>query len=100
MREEAGRGIESSAEVQKASVPNYRWWWRSFLSGGSATIYVFCYAVHYYIFKTQYKGFTSGFLYLTCSALVSSLLFIMLGSVGFLSCFLFTRKIYGVVKVD
>ncbi|VDL61009.1 unnamed protein product [Hymenolepis diminuta] len=58
---------------------NYRWWWRSFLTGGSTTIYVFCYAVHYYIFKTQYKGFTSGFLYLTCTALVSSLLFIMLG---------------------
>nr|CUU99544.1 hypothetical transcript [Hymenolepis microstoma] len=79
---------------------NYRWWWRSFLSGGSTAIYVFCYAVHYYIFKTQYRGFTSGFLYLTCTSLVSSLLFIMLGSVSFLSCFLFTRKIYGVVKVD
>lgn len=79
---------------------NYRWWWRSFLSGGSTAIYVLGYAVHYYLFKTQYKGFISGFLYLTCTTLVSGLFFIMLGSVGFLSCFIFTRKIYRVVKVD
>ncbi|VDM33099.1 unnamed protein product [Hydatigera taeniaeformis] len=79
---------------------NYRWWWRSFLSGGSTAIYVLGYAINYYLFKTQYRGFISGFLYLTCTALVSGLLFIMLGSVGFLSCFVFTRVIYRVVKVD
>ncbi|KAL5105064.1 Transmembrane 9 superfamily member 2 [Taenia crassiceps] len=79
---------------------NYRWWWRSFLSGGSSAIYVLSYAMNYYLFKTQYRGFISGFLYLTCTSLVSGLLFIMLGSVGFLSCFIFTRIIYRAVKVD
>ncbi|VDK40356.1 unnamed protein product [Taenia asiatica] len=61
---------------------DYRWWWRSFLSGGSTAIYVLGYAVNYYLFKTQYEGFISGFLYLTCTTLVSGLLFIMLGELN------------------
>ncbi|VDD82937.1 unnamed protein product [Mesocestoides corti] len=58
---------------------DYRWWWRSFVSSGSTTVFVLAYAIHYYIYKTEYRGFTSGFLYIGFSTLAASLLFIMLG---------------------
>nr|VZI17413.1 unnamed protein product [Spirometra erinaceieuropaei] len=79
---------------------NYKWYWRSFVSSGSTALFVVLYSFHYYVTKTEYKGFVSAFLYFSYTTLVASLLFLLLGSVGFLACFLFIRKIYSVVKVD
>ncbi|VDM02324.1 unnamed protein product [Schistocephalus solidus] len=79
---------------------NYKWYWRSFVSSGSTALFVVLYSIHYYVTKTEYNGFVSAFLYFSYTTLVASLLFLLLGSVGFLACFLFVRKIYSVVKVD
>merc|ERR1719263_2029010 len=32
---------------------DYHWWWRSFLSSGSAAIYLFLYAVWYFVSKLE-----------------------------------------------
>ena len=36
---------------------DYRWWWVSFLSGGSCSVYLFGYSIYYFFMKTHMHGF-------------------------------------------
>ena len=45
---------------------DYHWWWRSFLSSGSAGLYLFLYAVWYFISKLEITGFVSSAVYFGC----------------------------------
>lgn len=78
---------------------NYKWQWRSVLVGGSCAIYVFIHSF-FLLGDEALQDFTSVVLYLGYSALISLLVFIVCGTVGFLSSFLFVRKIYAQVKID
>lgn len=79
---------------------NYHWQWRSFFAAGAASFYVFLYALIYLASKFSLGSFTSYVLYLGYSLLMAFMLFVLTGSVGFISTFFFTRKIYGSIKVD
>jgi len=79
---------------------DYRWWWRSFLTSASTGLYFFGYTIHYFITKLSIKGGTSVFLYFGYSGILVLVFMIVTGTMGFLACFLFIRKIYGAVKVD
>ena len=43
---------------------------------------------------------TSGLLYFGYMLIISIAFFLLTGSVGFLACFWFVRKIYGSIKVE
>lgn len=50
---------------------NYHWWWRSFLTGGAAALYLFCYEILFY-FRYVFFGAadgSTGYLFLPCSLL-------------------------------
>lgn len=79
---------------------DYRWWWRSFLSAGSSGAYLFLYSVWYYFSKLEIEGMVPTVLYFAYMMMVSLTFFIVTGSIGFLSCLWFVRKIYGAIKVD
>jgi len=79
---------------------DYRWWWRSFLTSGFAAVYFFVYSVHYYATKLDLQGAASTFLYFGYTLIMSFVFFIFSGTIGFLACFWFVRKIYSVIKVD
>ncbi|KAF2455350.1 hypothetical protein BDY21DRAFT_373440 [Lineolata rhizophorae] len=79
---------------------NYHWQWRSFLSAGCAAIYVFAYAMIYWIRSLSFASWTSGVLYLGYSALISVLFFVLTGTIGFFATWLFTLRIYRSIKVD
>jgi len=79
---------------------DYRWWWRSFLSSGSAAIYLFVYSIWYFESKLHIDAAVSTFIYFTYMGMISMAFFVMTGSIGFFSCLWFTRKIYGAIKVD
>ena len=38
------------------SSEDYRWWWRSLLSVGSISVYVFGYAVYFFTTKSNMSG--------------------------------------------
>lgn len=80
---------------------DYHWQWRSFLVGGSASIYVFLYSVLYYMvhLRAQYD-FVSGMLYFVYCFLIYLLVVLMFGSVGLVAGHWFTKKIYSSVKRD
>uniref|UniRef100_A0A2I9LPU4 Transmembrane 9 superfamily member n=1 Tax=Centruroides hentzi TaxID=88313 RepID=A0A2I9LPU4_9SCOR len=79
---------------------DYHWWWRSFLTSGFTSFYLFIYCIHYFVSKLNITGITSTFLYFGYTSIMVFLFFLLTGTVGFIACFWFVRKIYSVVKVD
>jgi len=79
---------------------NYHWWWRSYLTSGFTAFYLFLYCGHYFHSKLNISGFVSSLLYFGYTAIMIFLFFLLTGTIGFLSCYWFVRKIYSVVKVD
>ncbi|KAG0643888.1 hypothetical protein HOY80DRAFT_944091 [Tuber brumale] len=79
---------------------NYHWQWRSFFTAGASAIYVFLNAIIYWVSKLSLGGLTSNVLYLGYSALIGFLFFVLTGTIGFFSCWLFVRKIYGSIKIE
>ena len=67
---------------------DYHWWWRSFLSSGSAGLYLFLYAVWYFISKLEITGFVSSAVYFGCVGF-SFLLFMYYYFLFLISYFLF-----------
>eukprot|EP00127_Corallochytrium_limacisporum_P000049 Clim_evm28s2 gene=Clim_evmTU28s2 len=79
---------------------DWRWWWRSFLTGGATAFYFMLYSIVYYWGNLDMEGFTNGFLYFGYMSMLASLLFVMCGAVGFIACLAFVLKIYAMVKID
>ncbi|KAK4140244.1 uncharacterized protein C8A04DRAFT_15120 [Dichotomopilus funicola] len=79
---------------------NYNWQWRSFLAAGTTSGYIFLNALLYWVSKLSLGGFAGSVLYIGYSALISFLFFILTGSIGFFSSWLFVRRIYASIKID
>ncbi|XP_021574330.1 transmembrane 9 superfamily member 2-like [Carlito syrichta] len=79
---------------------DYHWWWRSFFTSSFTAVYLFMYAVYYFIAKLQITGIVSTILYFGYTMIMVLIFFLFTGTVGFFSCFLFIAKIYSVVKVE
>lgn len=78
---------------------NYKWQWKSMLIGGGCAIYVFLHSL-FLIGGQNLGNFTSIMLYFGYSLVISSMVFLCCGSVGFISCFIFIRRIYSQIKID
>lgn len=79
---------------------DHRWQWVSFLSSASTAVYVYLYAIYYFMFKTSMVGFfqTSfyfGYVFMFCLGLG-----IMCGGLGFIGTSMFVKRIYQNVKID
>ena len=79
---------------------DHRWWWKSFVNTSSAGMYLFLYSLWFLASKLDLVGFLPVLVYLTYMFMISVAFGLMCGTIGYLSCFWFTRKIYGAVKVD
>ncbi|CAH0380589.1 unnamed protein product [Bemisia tabaci] len=79
---------------------DYHWWWRSFLTSGFTSAYLFIYCFHFFNTRLNIEDLASTFLYFGYTLIMVFLFFLMTGSIGFFACFWFIRKIYSVVKVD
>lgn len=79
---------------------DYHWWWRSYLTSGFTAFYLFIYCIHYFVTKLFISGFVSTLLYFGYTVIMVFLFFLLTGTIGFVACFWFVRKIYSVVKVD
>lgn len=79
---------------------DYHWQWRSFFTAGASAMYVFASCLLYWIKDVSFWNWTSGVVYLGYSALLSSLVFVLIGTIGFFASLLFTIKIYRSIKVD
>lgn len=81
------------------SAENYHWWWQSIFIGSGSGIWIFVYCVYFYFTKLHITGFVSGLLFFSYSLLACTVYGLLTGTVGFLTTFLFLRKIYRQVDV-
>jgi transmembrane 9 superfamily protein 2/4 len=79
---------------------DYRWWWRSFFSTGTTAFYLFLFSIHYFVYKTSITGWLSYFVFFGYTFIMVFLFWILTGTIGFVACLLFVRKIYSIVKID
>jgi transmembrane 9 superfamily protein 2/4 len=80
---------------------DYNWWWRSFFTSGSSAIYVFLYsALYFFNGNLHVSDHVFTILYFGYMALASFAFFLMTGTIGFITSYLFVKKIYGSIKVD
>lgn len=79
---------------------DYHWWWKSFLMSGSCSIYVFLYAIFYYITKLNIVDFVPGLLYFGYTLIMVFSFWLLTGTIGFYATYTFVRHIYAAVKID
>jgi len=79
---------------------DHQWWWRSFLNCAGGGFYFFVYSLWFLSTKMNLVGILPTMVYLTYMSMLSIAFALFCGSVGFLSCLIFTRLIYGALKVD
>ncbi|RVD86730.1 uncharacterized protein DFL_004992 [Arthrobotrys flagrans] len=79
---------------------NYHWWWHAFRVGAASSVYIFLYSVWYYFTKLHIQGLVNSLLFFGYSLLGSAVYGVLGGTVGFLSAYMFVRRIYGAVKTD
>ncbi|KAF3166808.1 hypothetical protein TWF751_008579 [Orbilia oligospora] len=79
---------------------NYHWHWRAFFISGASAFYVILNAFIYWLSKLSLGGLASNVLYLGYSLLIGFLFFILTGTIGFFSSWVFVRKIYASIKID
>ena len=79
---------------------DYTWWWRSFLTSGSAGFYLYLYSFMYFFSKLEITNLTSSILYFGYMWLISFGFFLLTGAIGFQASFWFIRQIFGAVKID
>lgn len=77
---------------------NYKWQWKALFIGGGCSVYVFLHSL--FFVKGALNDFTSMVLYLGYTAIMSILVFLVCGSVGFICALFFVRRIYSQIKID
>jgi len=79
---------------------DWRWWWRSFHSGGSVGLFIYAYCFFYYYSYSDMSGVLQTTFYFGYMAVVAFGFWLMMGAVGFYSSLFFVRYIYARVKTD
>lgn len=82
------------------AVEDHRWWWRSFLCGGSTGIFIFGYCFYYYFLRSDMSGLMQTSFFFGYNALVCYAFLLMLGSVGFRASHIFVSHIYRAIKCE
>jgi len=81
-------------------VEDHRWYWKAFFNTATSGLYLFLYTLWFLVSRLELVGVLPVVVYLTYMAMMSICFGLFCGSVGVLTCFWFTRTIYGALKVD
>jgi hypothetical protein len=57
--------------VLQLAVEDHRWWWRSFLCGGSTAMFVYGYCFYYFYARSGMSGFMQTSFFFGYNAMVS-----------------------------
>jgi len=82
------------------SSENWKWWWNSFIIGGSTGIYVFVFSIHWWYTTSAMFGWMQWSFFMAQMLVASYFFFIMLGTVAFFACLSFIRAIYGSLRIN
>ena len=79
---------------------DHRWWWQSFLAGGSTGIFVFLYEFYFYFHRSDMHGFMQTSFYFGYMTFMAYTFALALGSLGFYASQLFVVYIYKSIRID
>ena len=79
---------------------DYHWWWRSINSVGALSLFVLGYGIYFYYTNSEMHGFLQGLQYFGYMLIASYILFLMLGTVAFLSSFSLVYYMYSRLKIE
>ena len=82
------------------AIEDHRWWWRSVNNGGITGLYIFLYCFYYFMFKARMHGFLQTSFFFGYMGVVCVGAWLVLGTVGFFSSYLFIKYIYSSIKCD
>jgi hypothetical protein len=92
--------ISVSLTYLQLSTEDHEWWWRSILTGGATSFYVFLYCFYFLVTESQMTGFMQLSFYFGYMSILCYALFLMGGAIGFFSSLTFVREIYRMIKSD
>eukprot|EP01113_Clastostelium_recurvatum_P025249 TRINITY_DN3038_c0_g1_i6.p1 TRINITY_DN3038_c0_g1~~TRINITY_DN3038_c0_g1_i6.p1 ORF type:complete len:432 (-),score=68.04 TRINITY_DN3038_c0_g1_i6:37-1332(-) len=78
---------------------DYHWWWRSFFTASTSSLYVFLYSTFYFFVRLDISSPVSAFVYFGYTLIIALFVFVLTGSVGFYACYFFIWRIFASVKV-
>ncbi|KNH03931.1 hypothetical protein XU18_4739 [Perkinsela sp. CCAP 1560/4] len=79
---------------------NYAWWWTSVWASASPGVYLFLYSCYYYATALPMHQISSALVYFGYMSLLSLLLALCTGTIGFFASFQFVRYIYAHVRIE
>lgn len=80
---------------------DYRWWWQSFYRGGSVAIYIALYALGFMVSSlSSLAGIIPAIIFLSYMTILILGVYFAVGTVGFISSYVFTFLIFKAVKSD
>jgi transmembrane 9 superfamily protein 3 len=79
---------------------DHRWQWHAFYCGASPALYVFFYAIYYFVFRTEMTGLLQTLFYFGYTAAGCAALGILTGTVGVHAASSFVHAIYSGVKLE
>eukprot|EP00998_Keelungia_sp_KM082_P004197 NODE_1529_length_1304_cov_74.958369_g1516_i0.p1 GENE.NODE_1529_length_1304_cov_74.958369_g1516_i0~~NODE_1529_length_1304_cov_74.958369_g1516_i0.p1 ORF type:complete len:398 (+),score=114.57 NODE_1529_length_1304_cov_74.958369_g1516_i0:38-1195(+) len=92
--------ITVSLTYLQLSNENHKWWWLSLVSGGSTAFFVYAYCFYFLWHESKMSGFMQVTYYFGYMLMICYSLFLMLGTVGWYSSFVFVKRIYGSIHID
>lgn len=79
---------------------DYRWWWRSMLRASACGMFLFAYAVYYWVARSQMNGLLQFVLYFGYTLMLSYAFGLMLAAVGHWSSRWFVVKIFSAIHAE
>lgn len=79
---------------------DYRWHWMSFCSGASISLYLYSFALYYFLFKTHMTGMFQTTFYFAYTFVFCALVGLLCGTSAYTGASIFVHRIYGSIKAD
>ena len=78
---------------------DYKWWWKSFIIGGSPVIYFLLYSLIYFLYN-KITTLSAMVIYFGIMLMISSMAMLICGSVSVIFCMGFINRIYSKIIID
>lgn len=82
------------------SCEDHKWWWRSVFSAGSTSVFIFFYALFFYVYRSSMSGWLQTIEFFCSIFIACYAFFLALSTVAFSASLHFIRYIYRTVKMD
>ena len=85
---------------QLNNAQDYKWWWQSMLRASACGMFLFAYAIYYWVAKSSMNGLLQFVIYFGYTLMLSYAFCLMLAAIGHWSSRWFVVKIFSAIHAD